>query len=194
MMLCRTVVCRALAFAAVLWGLCNAASAQPPAGAAPTARCQVWQRELGFARSVAAHDGAAFREHLHAGAVFGASRSEQTRGPDAIAKRWAGIIEGKALTIEWYPVQTTESRNVPGIVWSAGPSLVIEQPGTAQARYSIGAYHSVWHRGEDGVWRVLYDDGVEARPASEAEVRAFRAARREPCPEPAVESARQAAE
>jgi ketosteroid isomerase-like protein len=188
-MLCRIVGYRALAFVAVLSGPCCTTSAQPPAGAAASARCQVWQRELSFARSVAVHDAAAFREHLHADAVFGASRSQQTRGPDAIAGRWAAIVEGKALTIEWYPAQTTESRDVPGIAWSAGPSLVIEQPGTGQARYSIGAYHSVWHRGEDGIWRVLFDDGTEAKPADEAEVRAFRAARREACPGPVAELA-----
>lgn len=164
--------------------LANQAPAKPAHPTPPTtARCEVWQRELSFARSVADHDAAAFRAHLHADAVFGASRAQQTRGPDAIAKRWAAIIEGRALTIEWYPAQTTESAEVPGIVWSAGPALVVEAPGSAQPRYAIGAYHSVWHRGQDGVWRVLFDDGADGKPATEDEVRAFRAARRERCPE-----------
>ena len=100
----------------------------------------------------------------------------------SIARRWAGIVEGKALTIEWYPTQTTESPQAPGIVWSAGPSLVIENPGTEQASYAIGAFNSVWRRSKDGVWRVLFDDGVEAKPANEEQVRAFRAGRREECP------------
>lgn len=149
-----------------------------------SARCEVWARELSFARSVAEHDAAAFRAHLHAGAVFGVGRDRQTRGGDAIARRWAGIVEGKAITIEWYPAYTTESAEVPGIVWSSGPSLVIENPGTDDARYSIGAFHSVWHRGEDGVWRVLFDDGADSQSADAEQVRAFRSGRRETCPEP----------
>jgi ketosteroid isomerase-like protein len=165
----------------------DTAPAKPARTTAPlTARCEVWQRELSFARSVAAHDAAAFRAHLHSDAVFGASRAQQTRGPDAIARRWAAIIEGQALTIEWYPAQTTESAEVPGVVWSAGPALIVEAPGSAQPRYAIGAYHSVWHQGQDGVWRVLFDDGVEGKPATEDEVRAFRAARREGCAEPEI--------
>lgn len=157
-----------------------------PTPTATSARCEVWARELSFARSVAEHDAAAFRAHLHAGAVFGVGRDRQTRGGDAIARRWAGIVEGKAITIEWYPAYTTESAEAPGIVWSSGPSLVIENPGAEGARYSIGAFHSVWHRGADGVWRVLFDDGADSRPADAEQVRAFRAGRREACPESPV--------
>lgn len=149
-----------------------------------SARCDVWARELSFARSVAEHDAAGFRAHLHAGAVFGAGRDRPARGPDAIAQRWAGIVEGKAITIEWYPTHTTDSADAPGVAWSSGPSLVIENPGAADARYSIGAFHSVWRRGEDGVWRVLFDDGADSRPADAEQVRAFRAGRRDACPEP----------
>lgn len=157
-----------------------------PTPTATSARCEVWARELSFARSVAEHDAAAFRAHLHAGAVFGVGRDRQTRGPDAIAQRWAGIVEGKAITIEWYPTHTTDSADAPGVVWSSGPSLVIENPGAADARYSIGAFHSVWHRGADGVWRVLFDDGADSRPADAEQVRTFRAGRREACPESPV--------
>ncbi|MBP6749294.1 MAG: DUF4440 domain-containing protein [Xanthomonadaceae bacterium] len=162
----------------------SAARAGTDAPMPTTARCEVWAHELSFARSVAEHDAAAFRAHLHRGAVFGVGRDRQTRGADAIAQRWAGIVEGKAITIEWYPTHTTESAEAPGVVWSSGPSLVVENPGLADARYSIGAFHSVWHRGDDGVWRVLFDDGADSQAADAEQVRAFRAGRRDTCPEP----------
>ena len=44
----------------------------PSAAMAGKAECEVWARETSFAHSVAAHDPAAFREHLDEGAVFGA--------------------------------------------------------------------------------------------------------------------------
>lgn len=163
---------------------CMAASAQaqetPPATHSAV-ECQVWARELSFARTVADHDAAAFADHVAAGAVFGAGRARQTRGREAIVARWGGIIEGRHVTIEWYPVRTTIG-GVDGVAWSEGPSLVIENPGTAEAKYSLGGYRSVWHRDPDGVWRVLFDDGSDSAPATPEQVQAFRAGRREACP------------
>lgn len=166
---------------------CMSASAQgqqtpqtPNAAHAP-AECEVWTRELSFARTVADHDPDAFADHVAAGAVFGAGRARQTRGREAIVARWGGIIEGRHVTIEWYPVRTTIG-GVDGIAWSEGPSLVIENPGTPEAKYSLGSYRSVWHRDADGVWRVLFDDGSDSAPATPEQVQAFRAGRREDCP------------
>lgn len=152
------------------------------------AECEVWTRELGFAAAVAAHDAAAFAEHVDPGAVFGAGRERQARGREAVVARWAGIVAGEDVTIEWHPERTTVG-GVPGIAWSEGPSLVIEHPGTEAARYSLGRFHSVWRRGEDGVWRVLYDDGIDLGPATPAQVEAFRAGRREACPAQAADTA-----
>ena len=70
---------------------------RPAAAKLSADECAVWARELSFAQSVADHDAAAFAAHLHPDAAFGASRAEPTRGRDAIARRWAGIIEGKAV-------------------------------------------------------------------------------------------------
>lgn len=163
---------------------CMSASAQAPqtpnAAHAP-AECEVWTRELSFACTVADHDPAAFADHVAAGAVFGAGRARQTRGREAIVARWGGIIEGRHVTIEWYPVRTTIG-GVDGIAWSEGPSLVIENPGSADANYSLGSYRSVWHRDPDGVWRVLFDDGSDSAPATPEQVQAFRAGRLEACP------------
>lgn len=163
---------------------CLSASAQAPQTPNAThsqAECEVWARELGFARTVADHDPAAFADHVAAGAVFGAGRARQTRGREAIVARWGGIIEGRHVTIEWYPVRTTIG-GVDDIAWSEGPSLLIENPGTPEAKYSLGGYRSVWHRDPDGVWRVLFDDGSDSAPATPEQVQAFRAGRREACP------------
>lgn len=160
-----------------------ALSAASPAFAAAHSpvECEVWARELGFARSVATHDAEGFAEHVHAGAVFGAGSERQYRGREAIARAWADIVEGRRLTIEWYPTRTTVGGE-DGIAWSQGPALVVRHPGTAQAEYRFGGFRSVWRRGEDGVWRVLFDDGIESVPATPEQVRAFREARRDACP------------
>lgn len=162
--------------------LCAQAPAAPPAPAHSAAECQVWARELSFARSVAEHDAAAFAAHLHDGAAFGASRAVPTRGRAAIAERWAGIVEGKAVRLEWYPTRVTIG-GAQDVAWSSGPSLFEDRAPDAPQRYAIGAFHSVWHRGADGVWRVLFDDGVAPKPATEVEALAFRRDRPGACPQ-----------
>ncbi|HEY0502296.1 MAG TPA: DUF4440 domain-containing protein [Lysobacter sp.] len=169
---------------------CNAfaqAPAEAPMPKLTADECAVWARELSFAQSVADHDAAAFAAHLQQGTAFGASRAEPTRGRDNVARRWAGIIEGKELRLAWYPSRVTIGG--PGdVAWSSGPTLYEDlrdeagATGKAENRYAIGTYQSVWHKDADGVWRVLFDDGVEPKPAGEAEVAAFRAGRRATCP------------
>jgi ketosteroid isomerase-like protein len=170
----------------VLWLAAAAvAQAQPPAAPLPRlgkAECEVWARELSFAQSVADRDAVAFAAHLEPEAAFGAGQAEPTRGREDIARRWAGIIEGKRVKVAWYPTRTTVA-GVGNIAWSSGPSLFEDPDPHAEHRYRIGAFNSVWHRGDDGVWRVLFDDGIEPRPVSEAEAVAFREARRTACPQ-----------
>jgi ketosteroid isomerase-like protein len=143
--------------------------------------CAVWARELSFAQSVADHDAAAFASHVHADAAFGAGRPAPIRGRDAITRRWGGIIEGKTVALAWYPSRVTIG-GTGDVAWSSGPALFEDLASGAKERYSLGGFHSVWHRDSDGVWRVLFDDGMEPKPATPADVAAFRAGRQPVCP------------
>ena len=139
--------------------------------------CAVWQRELSFARSVAAHDAAAFAGHVGEHAAFGASTPQPPRGREAILKRWTGLIEGKRVALRWYPTRVTIAPGVADTAWSSGPSLIEVLDPKAKDRYLLGAFHSVWHKDIDGVWRVLFDDGVEPQPVGATEVTAFESGR-----------------
>lgn len=163
--------------------------ASSPSAAAPATvaqlsaeECAVWARELSFARALAGHDATAFAAHLHEQAAFGAGAARLTRGRAAILAEWAGLIEGRQLRLRWYPTRVTIA-GAPDIAWSTGPALYQRLDPGAQPRYSIGAYQSVWQRGADGTWRVLFDDGLVPRPATEAEAMAFHSGRREACPQ-----------
>jgi ketosteroid isomerase-like protein len=159
----------------------DAPSPAPPQARMTAAECEVWARELSFAQSVADHDAAAFAEHLHPDAAFGVERAVPTRGRETIASQWAGLIDGKALALRWYPTRTTIG-GVGDIAASSGPALYEDlAPGTKQ-RYSMSRFHSVWHKGDDGIWRVLFDDGTPPQPATEAEAEAFKAGRQTACP------------
>lgn len=150
-----------------------------PAPQLSAEECAVWRREQSFARAVANHDAVAFAGHVAETAAFGASAPEPIRGRDVIATRWAGLIEGKRVLLRWYPTRVTMAVGVHDTAWSSGPSLLEVLDPKAKDRYLIGAFHSVWHRDADGIWRVLFDDGVEPRPATAAEAAAFEAGRKD---------------
>lgn len=134
-----------------------------------TARCEVWQRELGFARAVADHDPVAFAEFLAANAAVGVSR-EPTIGRDAVTREWQGIIDGSALKLEWYPAVVTVGGDG-NTAYSSGPALY-QDPKTGTYRH--GRYGSVWQREADGEWRLIFDDGIRPEPADAVAVNAFR--------------------
>ena len=140
-------------------------------------RCQVWQRELGFAKAVADHDPVAFAGFLAANTAFGVSR-EPTVGRDAVTREWQGIIDGTALKLEWYPVVVTVGGDG-RTAYSSGPALY-QDPTTGAYRH--GRYGSVWQRGSDDQWRLIFDDGIRPEPADAAAVLAFREGRHRGCP------------
>ncbi len=148
-----------------------------------TAECEVWARELSFARSVAEHDAVAFAAHLEPETAFGVGQAEPKRGREAVVTSWAGIIQGKGLKLSWYPTRTTIAGASPGVAWSTGPALFESTDPKASPRYRLSTYQSVWQRGQDGVWRVLFDGGTPPAVATEADVAAFHAGRREQCPQ-----------
>jgi ketosteroid isomerase-like protein len=143
--------------------------------------CKVWAREVSFADSIARHDAVAFAAHLEKGAAFSAESPQPLRGDVAVAKQWSRLVEGKSLLLSWYPTRVTIG-GVADVASSSGPALYEDLRPGAKPQYSIGGFHSVWHRGKDGVWRILFDDGIEPKAADEAEVSAFRNARQPHCP------------
>lgn len=162
--------------ALALWSISALAVEATPSPDSP--RCQVWQRELGFAKSVADHDPVAFAGFLAANAAVGVSR-EPTIGREAVTREWQGIIDGSALKLEWYPVVVTIGGDG-GTAYSSGPALY-QDPKTGAYRH--GRYGSVWQREADGEWRLIFDDGIRPEPADAAAVQAFREGRNGVCPQ-----------
>ena len=154
-----------------------AAVAGEVAASPDSPHCQVWQRELGFAKSVADHDPVAFASFLAANTAFGVSRVP-TIGRDTVTREWRGIIDGSALKLEWYPAVVTVGGDG-RTAYSSGPALY-QDPKTGAYRH--GRYGSVWQREQDGEWRMIFDDGIRPEPADAAAVRAFRDGSGKPCP------------
>ena len=60
--------------------------------AAASPRCEVWQREISFARSVADHDAVAFAGHLHPHVSLGGRGRQHVRLPAFVFGPRVGVL------------------------------------------------------------------------------------------------------
>lgn len=170
-------------FALLLLCTTASASAGAPHPGRDNAACEVWRHELSFAQSVQRHDASAFAAHVAPAAVFDANSGRPTRGRRTILRQWAPIIAGKALRLDWYPRHVAVSGKS-DLAFSSGPYLLQRLAPGAGPRYTIGTFGTVWRRGSNGVWHVVFDSGDAGRPASAADVATFQAGRQTRCPKP----------
>jgi ketosteroid isomerase-like protein len=135
----------------------------PPSVAASTddavtdAATQVEARERAFAQTMAARDVDDFAGFIDAEAVF-FSGDTPLRGREAIVAAWRRYFEAAQAPFSWAPDQV-EVLASGHLALSSGP--VLDPLGNA-----IGRFNSIWRRTDDGVWRVVFDKGCTACPAS----------------------------
>ena len=160
----------------------TAADSVTDKGGMSAAECEVWARELGFSKTVARHDHAAFAEHVHAGAVFDAGSPKPQRGRAAVLERWRTIIDGKEFALHWHPGHVAIGSD-PDIALSSGPAWVEDfDPKTTQ-RWTIMRYTSTWVRDADGRWRVMFDgSSASPKPATAEDIARLEASLPESCP------------
>jgi ketosteroid isomerase-like protein len=165
-----------------------AAPASSPAAAsavsvAPAAAaCEVWDREVAFARSVQNHDAHAFAEIVHPGAVF-VERDTLHQGRDAVVKSWEDLIRGDAMRLDWHPTSVVLTGD-PRVALSRGPYWIEVTKPDAKQRFLTGVFQSVWLKDDAGVWRVAIDGGPAPPPvpATEADVAKIKASLPARCP------------
>ena len=118
--------------------------------------CAVWKREMGFARSVEAHDLAAFTGFIHAGAVFDAGTPNAEKGRDGIVASWGEIVDGKSIALRWRP-GIVHIGGEPAIAVSRG-TFILQRMQAGAPVFRVGMFQTVWVRdARDGAWRVLFD-------------------------------------
>lgn len=159
-----------------------AARSLPKPALMSAAECEVWNRELSFAKTVEAHDAVAFAEHVHRDTVFNAGSAAPMRGRTAVVEDWKEIIDGEKFALRWRPGFVSIGGD-PNIALSSGPAWTEDFDPQTKQRYTISRFTSTWVKDSDGQWRVLFDgSGAPRRPASADEVRALIAAVPAACP------------
>ena len=111
---------------------------------------EVQAREIAFAQTMADRDFEAFLTFIDPDAVF-FNGNVPIRGREAVGEAWRAFFDGPEAPFSWAPdlVQVVERG---GLALSSGPVRA------ADGR-EAGRFNSVWQKGEDGVWRVVFDKG-----------------------------------
>ena len=110
---------------------------------------EVRSAEIAFARTMADRDLEAFRAYVAEEAVFFGGGT--LRGADAVAAAWSRFFEGDQAPFSWEP-ETVEVLDSGSLALSTGP--VRDPEGNV-----IGTFNSIWRRGADGDWKVVFDKG-----------------------------------
>jgi ketosteroid isomerase-like protein len=134
-------------------------------------RQEVICAETGFSRSAERRDREAFLSYLHPDARFVGGRV--SRGREAVLEAWSPILAEGGPAIRWRPmiIEITEDGT---LALSRGPFRTVQIDEDGASVETWGHFNSVWQRGEDGRWRVLFDVGgdVGMTPTAE-EIAAF---------------------
>jgi ketosteroid isomerase-like protein len=112
---------------------------------------QVRDAENAFAGTMAARDLDAFASFLADDAIF--FGRTVARGKAAVVESWKKLYEGKDAPFSWKS-ETVEVLESGTLAHSSGPVL------DPQGRRT-GTFNSIWRRGSDGRWKVVFDKGCE---------------------------------
>ncbi len=133
-----------------------------PLAAAADAVDELRAAELAFAASVAEGDRERFASFLDEEAVFvGAS---VLRGPAAILEAWAPFFAPGGPRLEWQP-ELVEVRS-DGLGMTRGPYTLKATAADGSEMSSSGMFTSIWRRGPDGSWKIVFDTGCPACAAA----------------------------
>ena len=113
---------------------------------------QVTAAEVGFAKTMADRDHAAFSSFISEEAVF-VNAGKPVRGKEAITADWKKFFASPRAPFSWKPdlVEVLPSGT---LAYSTGP--VSNPDGMIFARFN-----SIWRLEAPGVWRVVFDSGCD---------------------------------
>ena len=120
---------------------------------------QVRDAENGFAATMAARDHKAFATFIAEDAVFFGG-DKAVRGKAAVVESWKGLYEKPAAPFSWRS-ESVEVLDSGQLAHSSGP--VLNAKGER-----VGTFNSIWRRGSDGDWKVVFDKGCDACNCAQA--------------------------
>lgn len=83
------------------------------------------------------------------------------RGKQALAARWAPLLNDPAVKIEWHPL-TAEVAGSADFGYTVGTYQITRANAEGPASIvGTGKYITIWRKQKDGAWKVVFDSGVQ---------------------------------
>ena len=111
---------------------------------------EVRDSERAFAKTMADRNLDAFGGYVAEEGVFFGGKGP-LRGRAAVVAAWSRFFEGKEAPFSWEP-ERVEVNDSGTLGLSTGP---VRDP----AGKRVGTYNSIWRRGADGRWTIIFDNG-----------------------------------
>lgn len=85
------------------------------------------------------------------------------KGRDAVAGRWAPLLNDPAIAITWEPSLAAISDSG-DLGYTAGSYEITRQDEKGKRIVGSGKYITIWKKQRDGSWKVVFDSGVPDTP------------------------------
>lgn len=113
--------------------------------------------ETAFAATVASKDKDKFAAMIADDATF-ISPSGVKHGKPMIVEAWAALFDPSAPLLEWHPlIAELSADGTIGI--TRGPWVLHSKGKDGKESEESGTFNSVWRKGADGSWKILFDAG-----------------------------------
>jgi ketosteroid isomerase-like protein len=144
-------ISKQLAFACIIALMTAAVTAQEPDLA--LLQQQVEDTERAFARTMADRNHEAFMSFLSDETIFFAGETP-LRGKQQVADSWKPFFEEPEAPFSWEP-QTVVVLDSGTLALSSGP---VRDPAGKQ----VATFNSIWRRGTNDQWQIVFDKGSNA--------------------------------
>jgi ketosteroid isomerase-like protein len=118
------------------------------------------EADRAFARAAAERRLEGFRSFLDEEAATIRPNSPVVAGKQAVAERWASLLNDPAASITWKPLRATISTSG-DLGFTVGSYEIARGAGQARTITGSGKYVTIWRRQPDRSWKVLFDSGVQ---------------------------------
>jgi ketosteroid isomerase-like protein len=113
--------------------------------------------ETAFASTVATKDKDKFAAMIADDATF-IGPSGVKRGKHMVVEAWASLFDPASPLLEWHPlIAELSADGTIGI--TRGPWVLRGKGKDGKATEERGTFNSVWRKGSDGSWKILFDAG-----------------------------------
>ncbi len=136
--------------------------AAAPAFAQPPDEQSLIDADTAWCAALAAHDADAFLSTVAEDALFQGAVGPALHGRDGVREGWAAFLTPGGPTLTWIPVRA-QLLGAGDIGYTSGRAERHVKNAAGEDTVVRSEYVTVWRKGTDGRWQVVFDGGSAVR-------------------------------